>query len=142
MRKFSDWIPYLILVIFLIFLGLVTVDFYKQYPRLDAENLNLFISGFGAWAVIAFFALYLLCSPVPFIATLLAAASGLLFGVFRGALFSIIAGTLTSLVPFYIARSLGREWVEQKLKGSRMNTLVQRLNRGDGFTFVMILRLV
>ena len=142
MRKLTDWIPYLILLIFLAFLGLVAVDFYKQYPRLDAENLNLFIAGFGAWAVVAFFALYLLCSPVPFIATLLAAASGLLFGVFRGALFSIVAGTLTSLVPFYIARSLGRDWVEKKLQASRMNNLVQRLNRGDGFTFVMILRLV
>jgi uncharacterized membrane protein YdjX (TVP38/TMEM64 family) len=142
MRKLSDWIPYLIIIIFLIFFGLMVVDFYKQYPHLNAENLNLFIASFGAWAVVTFFALYLLCSPVPFIATLLAAASGLLFGVFRGALFSIVSGTLTSLVPFYIARKLGREWVEQKLQGSRMNNLVQRLNRGDGFTFVILLRLV
>ena len=69
----------------------------------------------------------------------MAATGGLLFGVVRGAIFSIVAGTITSLVPFFIARKLGREWVEKRLENSKVAPIIRKLDNGNGFTLVLLL---
>jgi len=142
MRKFSKWIPYLLLLLFLGFLALFALAFFNRYPVLDAHDLDLFIAGFGPWALVVFFLVYLIFSPVPFISTILATTGGLLFGVVKGASFSIVTGTLTSLVPFLIARKLGRSWVEKRLENSKVAGIIRKFDHGSGFNLVLFMRLV
>lgn len=132
----------LFLAAFLAIVGLAARDFYSQYPVLNSENLDRFIRGFGPWALLVFALAYLLASPIPFMAPLLSATGGLLFGPMRGALVAILVAAVTSLVPFIISRRLGRDWVEARLKGTRLDDIYRRLDSGNGFTFVLLLRLV
>ncbi len=126
---------------FLAVLGFSARAYFSQYPELNSANLELFIRGFGAQAAAVYFLAYLLSSPIPFLAPILAATGGLLFGPVWGTLLAVLSASATSLVPFLIARRLGRTWVQAKLRGTRLEDVFQRANRG-GFRFVLLLRLV
>ena len=142
MKKKSNWMVILFLAAFLAIVGLAARSFFSQYPVLTSENLDLFIRGFGPWALLVFTLAFLIASPIPFMAPILSATGGLLFGPMRGALVAILVAAVTSLVPFMISRRLGRDWVESKLKGTRLDDIYRRLDSGNGFTFVLLLRLV
>ncbi|HEX7432892.1 MAG TPA: TVP38/TMEM64 family protein [Anaerolineaceae bacterium] len=143
MKKQSNWVTALFLVAFLALVALAAYTYFSRYPELTSDNLERFISSFGPWAVAVYVLAYLLSSPIPFLAPILSATGGLLFGPALGATLAVLIAAATSLVPFTISRHLGREWVSAKLQGSRLNDLYKRLDRGgSGFTFVLLLRLV
>jgi uncharacterized membrane protein YdjX (TVP38/TMEM64 family) len=138
----ENWIILVFLAAFLAVIAFAARAFYSIYPVLNSENLDAFIRGFGAQAVLVYAFAYLLSSPIPFLAPILAATGGLLFGPILGTLLAISIAGITSLVPFLIARHLGRAWVAAKLKGGRLDTYYQKANQGSGFAFVLLLRLV
>ncbi len=142
MKKPSNWTVFLFLAAFLAIIALAARTFFAQYPVLNSENLDKFIRGFGPWAFLVFTLAYLVASPIPMMAPILSATGGLLFGPVPGALLAIVVAAFTSLVPFMISRRLGREWVEAKLKGTKVDDIYRRLDTGSGFTFVLMLRLV
>jgi uncharacterized membrane protein YdjX (TVP38/TMEM64 family) len=142
MKKQSNWLTLLFLLAFLGLVGLAGWAYFSQYPELNSENLDRFIRGFGPQAMMVYGLAYLVSSPIPFLAPILTATGGLLFGPVWGTLLSILSAAATSLVPFMIARRLGREWVDAKLKGTRLDNLYQKANQGSGFIFVLLLRLV
>ena len=142
MGKRSNWVILVFLAAFLAVIALAARTFFSRYPVLNSENLDAFIRGFGAQAILVYVLAYLLSSPIPFLAPILAATGGLLFGPLLGTALAISSAALTSLVPFLIARRLGRDWVAAKLKGGRLDSLYQRANQGSGFTFILLLRLV
>jgi uncharacterized membrane protein YdjX (TVP38/TMEM64 family) len=140
-KKPNGWI----VVFVLAFLGLVAGAawaFFSRYPTFNTQNLDLFISGFGPWAMVVYGLAYLLSSPIPFMAPVLAATGGLLFGPVTGTLLAILIAAATSLVPFMMSRKLGREWVEARLKGTRVENFYRRAYQNNGFRFVLMLRLV
>jgi uncharacterized membrane protein YdjX (TVP38/TMEM64 family) len=142
MKNRSNWVTILFLLAFLALVGLAARAYFSQYPELNSDNLERFISGFGGWAIAVFVLAYLLSSPIPFLAPILAATGGLLFGAALGTVLATLIAAATSLVPFTIARRLGREWVEAKIKDSRIESFYRRLDSGSGFNFVLLLRLV
>jgi uncharacterized membrane protein YdjX (TVP38/TMEM64 family) len=131
-----------LLVIILIAFGLTAWTFFRQFDRLTAENINLFVSGFGPWAPVVFVLLYTISSPIPFIATFMSAAAGLLFGVLPGMLLSVFAATLSGVIPFYLARTLGRDWVEKRIKNEQLQKAYEKSEGRGGFLFVLLMRLI
>jgi uncharacterized membrane protein YdjX (TVP38/TMEM64 family) len=142
MNKQSNWVIAVFLLAFLAVIAFAARAYFSQYPELTSENLDHFIRGFGPQAVLVYVLAYLLSSPIPFIAPILAATGGLLFGPVLGTALAISSAAATSLVPFLIARRLGREWVAAKVKGGRLEGIYQQANSGGGFTFILLLRLV
>ena len=55
---------------------------------------------------------------------------------------AVIIATVSALVPFTIARRLGREWVESKLKGKRLDEIYKQSSGSNGFMFVLLMRLI
>ena len=109
-----------------------------------------FIQGFGPLAPLVLGVLYLISSPIPFLAPLLSAAAGALFStLFMGTLWGTVLGTgytmlvaaISALIPFMLARRLGREWVESKLEGKRLEQ-IYRESEQQGFWFVVALRAI
>src|SRR5512138_918835 len=137
MKKKSNGWAVLFILAFLALIAAATFDFFSKYPTFNTENLDQFIRGFGPWAVVVYGLAYLLSSPIPFLAPVLAATGGLLFGPVVGTLLAILISTATSLVPFLMSRKLGREWVEAKLKGTRVEGFYQRAYQDNGFRFVL-----
>ena len=141
-KRSSSWTQWLLLCVVIIAFGLVAWVFFSRYARFSQENLRLFIASFGAWAPIVFGVLYVIAAPVPFLAPVLSAVGGLLFGALWGTLLVIGVATLSALVPFAISRQLGRDWVETKLQGKKIDQLYQRSEGQGGLMFVLTMRLI
>ena len=71
---------------------------------------------------------------------LLSFIGALLLGVWEGTLYTWIGATLGATLAFWIAKALGRDFVEQLL-GGKLQALDQRI-RERGFTGLLIIRLV
>jgi uncharacterized membrane protein YdjX (TVP38/TMEM64 family) len=142
MKKTPNAWMVLFVAAFLALIGWAAWAFFSRYSTLTSDNLDLFIREFGPWAVAVYGLAYLLSSPIPFMAPVLAATGGLLFGPVIGTLLAILIAAATSLVPFTMSRKLGREWVEAKLRGTRVEGFYRRAYQNNGFRFVLLLRLV
>ena len=105
----------------------------------DAGDVRRTVDAFGAWAPAAFvvLAVLLTCAFFPF--PVIAAASGVLFGVAGGTALSIAGGTLGALVAFAIARRFGAAPVAA-LAGERLRRLIDAVSR-RGFVAVLYLRI-
>jgi uncharacterized membrane protein YdjX (TVP38/TMEM64 family) len=119
-----------------------TLYYFSQCDEGVCPSLAEFVQRFGPWTPLAFAALYIISSPIPFLAPLLSAVAGILFGTILGTLYTIAIAALSALVPFTLARRLGREWVESKLKGRRLDEIYQQSGGSQGFWFVLLLRAV
>lgn len=98
------------------------------------------IEDLGAWAPLAFIALYAVVALTPIPVTIMAVAGGLLFGVPLGTVLSMV-GVVTGCVgAYWMARGLGRETVMRAL-GSHREIVEDRLE-GGGFYAVCTLRLM
>lgn len=116
--------------------------YFSMYDQFNRRNLEAFIGGFGPWAPLAYAAIYVISAPIPFLAPVLSAVGGLLFGIVWGTCLVLIVATGSAFVPFYMARRLGRDWVESKLEGKRLDEIYQQSAGGGGFVFVMLMRLI
>jgi uncharacterized membrane protein YdjX (TVP38/TMEM64 family) len=123
-------------------MGAVTATYFDRCDAWDCPNVEQFVKSFGPWAPLAYAVLYIASSPVPFLAPPLSAASGLLFGTILGTVYTIILATLSALVPFTMARRLGREWVDSKLKGKKLEAIYEQSAGDRGFAFVLLMRLI
>jgi uncharacterized membrane protein YdjX (TVP38/TMEM64 family) len=101
-----------------------------------------FVRSFGPWAPLVYAVLYIASAPIPFMAPVLSAAGGLLFGAGLGTLYTLVIASISALVPFTMSRRLGREWVESKLKGKRLEAIYEQSAGDQGFVFVLLMRLI
>ena len=119
-----------------------TLYYFSQCEEGVCPGLAEFVRGFGPWAPLAFAALYIISSPIPFLAPLLSAVAGLLFGTAMGTVYTIAVAAVSALIPFTLARRLGREWVESKLQGRKLDEIYQQSSGSQGFWFVVLMRAV
>lgn len=120
----------------------IGVYYFSKYDAISRENIEAFVSGFGIWAPLAYAVLYIACSPIPLLAPTFSAVGGLIFGAVRGTVVVMIVATLSALVPYSLSRRLGREWVESKLKGKKLDNLYQQSEGSKAFTFIVLMRLI
>jgi uncharacterized membrane protein YdjX (TVP38/TMEM64 family) len=122
----------------------VTIWYYfSRYDTVNHENVQAFIRGFDAWAPLAYATLYVVSSPIPFLGMTLSIAGGFLFGQMRGTIYAILLATFSSLIPFSMARRVGRDWAMRKIESSpRLNGIYQDAVRSNDFRFIFLLRLI
>ncbi len=103
------------------------------------EEVQDTVDRFGNLAPVAFcvLAIGLTCAFFPF--PVIAAASGVLFGVTAGTTLSVLGGTLGALAAFGIARRFGAAHVEA-LAGEKLRRLIASVGR-RGFVAVLYLRI-
>jgi len=135
-------IQIVLLVIILAVFGAAAWYFFSLYDQFNVENLKSFIEGFGPWAPIAYILIYTISSPIPFLATVISAAAGLLFGLLPGVLLAMFSAVISSFIPFYLSRSLGREWAEKRLNNEQLKAAYQKSEGQGGFLFVLLMRLI
>ncbi len=131
----------LVILIFGVFAA-AAWSYFSIYDTFNRENLHDFIGGFGPWAPLAYALIYLVSSPIPFLAPVLSAVGGLLFGTLWGTALVMLSAAGSAFVPFYMARQLGRDWVESKLEGKKLDEIYKQSEGGKGFTFIMLMRLI
>jgi uncharacterized membrane protein YdjX (TVP38/TMEM64 family) len=136
------WVNITLILLVVGVLATLAGFYFSQCEENACPSIQQFVESFGPWAPLIFAVLYVAASPIPFVSTVLSATAGLVFGTVRGAAYTVVIATLSSLVPFTIARRLGREWVESKLKGNRFDDLYAQSGGSGGFLFIMLMRMV
>jgi len=106
------------------------------------ESIRSFIQNFGPWAIIVYVILYTLNTIIliPPIA-IMSLSAGFLFGPILGTLALGLGAFFGVSATFFIARYLGGEYVEQRLKNKKMLELKTNLEK-NGFFIILPIRLL
>jgi uncharacterized membrane protein YdjX (TVP38/TMEM64 family) len=111
----------------------------------NAETIGevaAYLRGFGAWTPAISLALMVAQSVVaPLPGSLVAAANGVVFGVWWGTLLSWAGGLLGGTASFWLARWLGRDAVARLAGGSRLERADQ-FGAAQGFWLILVARLI
>jgi uncharacterized membrane protein YdjX (TVP38/TMEM64 family) len=108
--------------------------------HLTVPQIQAFVARMGPEGPIVFVLLYaigpaFLVPGLPF-----DLAAGILFGPVWGTVYSLVGSTIGATAAFLAARTVGREWTEEKLSGP-LRRLKEGVDRG-GWEFVAFMRLV
>ena len=109
------------------------------------QQLQQFLQELGSWAAIGYIALFTILPAFFFPVVVLALAGGLLFGLWWGSLYTFLGAILNCTLMFFLARYVGRKWVEDLIR--RKLTLqwqkrLEDLNSSGGFLLLILLRLI
>ncbi len=136
----SRW-PYLagaLAVLLTIGLGWWILDVRGFTP--EEASVWLRSAGHLWWVPLAFFGLYALFAVLMIPSVPLSVAAALMWGWALGGLIELVVFTLSSIIPFLLARSTLGSWIEAKIPATR-TTLYERL-RKEGFFLLLVLRFV
>lgn len=144
----DKWIDYLktILIILLIIIISYIVFKYEHIfmlrlrHHIHIKDIKRFILSYGKFSSICFVLLYGL-KPIVFIipASFLSIMAGDIFGPFMALLLSMIGCFFAGTLAFFLAKFLGRSFVENLLKGKALS-LDQNIEN-QGFKIMLLMRL-
>lgn len=97
---------------------------------------------FGVWAPLMYFVFFSLCSPHVFPVFLLSIGAGMLFGVTTGFMIVSAGNLLTCFLMFVLARYVGRDWCERKIKQYAVLGKINRALESEGWKILCMLRAV
>jgi uncharacterized membrane protein YdjX (TVP38/TMEM64 family) len=118
--------------------GIVCIFFWRNY--LTVPQIQAFVARMGPWGPLVFILLYAI-GPVFLVPGLpFDLAAGILFGPVWGTVYALVGATLGATVAFLVARTIGRDWTEEKLSGP-LKKIKQGVDKG-GWEFVAFVRLV
>ena len=126
-------------LVLLFIMAIVTASLFSS--AIDFNAVKSFVASFGILAPfihILFVALAVVISPLPSIPLVIMA--GTLFGGFFGGIYSIIGGWLGAMTAFFIARKLGKAFVEKKFKN--IMKVYDSLTERNLFLIVLISRMI
>lgn len=112
-----------------------------QTGLLDPDRVRELMVGAGPLAPVVWILLYLVAVFIPLGTTVMTVAAGLAFGTLAGTALTWMVTLGASLLPFFLARSLARNWFEQRVENTRLSRTVDLIN-GRSFWVVFYLRLV
>jgi len=118
--------------------GIACAVIWRRY--LTVPQIQAFVASMGAWGPLVFMLLYTV-GPAFLVPGLpLDLAAGVLFGPVWGTVYSLVGATAGATVAFLAARTVGRDWTEEKLSGP-LKKLKEGVDKG-GWEFVAFVRLV
>lgn len=104
------------------------------------QQLQIWIEQQGFLAPLIFTILYIVATVISLPGSVITLGGGLLFGAWWGTLINLVAATIGAWMAFLLARYLGGDFVQKRLKGKFKN-LDEKIGE-NGFYTVLYLRLV
>ena len=132
----------LIFVVCLVFIVIkyINSSFKFGHKGIGINEIRNILLSYGDWAIVILFLIYIIkpffvVTPI----SLVAIATGIIYGPIFGTIYSIIGSFLSATVGFYIARFLGQSFVDKLLKGKK--TKIEGDIEKKGFSIMLFLRL-
>ena len=113
---------------------------FANRDALSQDVLQQWLAEAGAWAPLAFVAIYAAATVLFLPGSVLTLAAGALFGIVAGALYALAGATLGAVLAFLIARHAAGNWVAKK-SGGWLKQLIEGVE-AEGWRFVAFVRLV
>ena len=118
------------------------LDIVGIFQSLDIEKVKEYILSYGIWAPIISFLLMIFQSVIaPLPAFLITFANAALFGWILGALLSWFSAMVGAILCFYIAKLLGRDFVERLTSKTALESIDKFFEKYGNYT-VLIARLL
>ncbi len=121
--------------------GALTIRWLGASGYLTEESLKEWIEGYGLWGPVVYILVYSFAPALMAPGLPLTVVGGILFGPLWGVVYTAIGATTGATVAFLIARYLGREWVAEKIRGTRLEALDREVER-RGWKVVAFTRLI
>lgn len=118
------------------------VQLWQLYSVDSMLQVAEYVRGFGIWTPLVSLLLMVaqtVVAPLP--GSLIAAANGIVFGIWWGTLLSWLGGLLGGSLAFGIARWLGRDVVTRLLGRAHLDA-ARRFSEREGFWIVLVARLI
>jgi len=131
-----------IILIVIIAIGILISFQFGLKDKFSVENIRNLIQSAGAWGPLLYMLTYGFTSIIMFPASLLSTASGAVWGPYLGTFYTVIGATISSSIPFLIARLLGRNVAEKMLKKTNKIDICDRFAGNNGFVAVLVMRLI
>lgn len=128
------------LLLGVVVLTLLVLLWYYDIQQILKELLEA-ISSLGAWAPIAFIAVYIAATVLLLPGFILTLGAGLLFGVVWGSVFVSISSVLGATCSFLIGRYVARDWVAKKMRSHEKFQPVDEAVAREGWKIVGLTRL-
>ncbi|MBT4838051.1 MAG: TVP38/TMEM64 family protein [Methylococcales bacterium] len=109
----------------------------QEYPL----RIQQFMSDFGVWAGIIYVVFFAIRPLVFFPASILTAASGLLFGPWLGILYTLIGENFSANFAFIVGRYFGNDLKNKMTKDQENIKKIDCALKDNGFIAVLIMRL-
>lgn len=113
---------------------------FRFAERISFQQLRAVIDGFGGLASIVFILMCTVRGVVFIPCGLLSALGGLIFGPVLGTCFTLIGLTAGSVVTFYMARVLGKDWA-QRVLGHKYDRYEGYISK-DSFYSIFLMRVI
>lgn len=104
------------------------------------QQIKEYIASFGILSPIIYIILFTLVPLTLFPDSILAIASGLIFGLYKGCILTMIGALCGATLSFYISRLLGKEALKKIIKKD-INYFEKGLSK-NGFLIILLLRLI
>jgi uncharacterized membrane protein YdjX (TVP38/TMEM64 family) len=128
----------IIIIVFIAIFILLTTKFISN--DLDIYSIKKYISSFGILAPIIYIIMFALVPLTFFPDSVLAIASGLVFGFYKGYIYTTIGALIGGSLAFFIARYLGYDLVK-KISNEKLSNIDKLINE-NGFYIIFLLRLI
>lgn len=128
-----------LLLIFAILIVILAAAVLFNVRKLSVLDLKYGLENLGGFSYVVFLILCILRSILFLPCGLFSALGGMLFGPVKGVAVTLVGLTTGSLINFYLARLLGKEWAERFARGKLAN--IEKAISGSGFPSIMLLRL-
>lgn len=125
------------LLIILLFCIVATVGGIYLIGGVEQAQIEVWLTQAGIFAPIIYILLYTVGTLLILPSTPLNLAGGAIFGLWWGLLWTTIAALLAAIVAFAFTRTLGREWIAQRLSG-RWEALDAEMRHGGLFYMAAI----
>ena len=116
-----------------------TITFYFM-ADISQENLSAWLLKWGKWTPTIYTIIYILGTILLLPSTPLNISGGVLFGLYEGTLWSTIGAVTAALLTFAFTRTIGRDWVTQRLRG-RWKAIEADIHH-KGFFYLFAIRLL
>lgn len=141
MKSFiKDKLKYIGLAIIIVIILISIFKFRLLFQHINFRYLKHYILSYGKFSSIIFIIIYSL-KPIVFIipASLLSIVAGNIFGSFYAFIFSMVGCFFSATLAFFLARALGKPFVDKVLKGKivKIDSNVEK----HGFLIMLLMRL-
>jgi uncharacterized membrane protein YdjX (TVP38/TMEM64 family) len=114
----------------------------RAYPHLNQQSISVFIRDNSFMAPLLFIIICALKPVLFFVPSMgLTIVAGTLFGALWGTVYVAIGGAVSTVVGFYFARWLGRDWVEMVVKSNKTMSKLDAWSKRHGRNAVLLMRM-
>src|SRR5437763_12060706 len=126
----------------LLVVGIALFFLSRLFPLVDIlAEIQQHVMRWGVWSAICYPFLYAGCNVLLLPGGVLSVGAGFFFGLWWGFLIALVGNVTGAAISFFISRSLGRNWLKQRLFRNRTLVALEPAIEKEGWKIILLSQL-